>query len=210
MQRLLLILLTGIFFTACTSDPKDDGLKDTARDTITVVSDTIPGDTLVSDSGKTQTVIYDCSVLRRKIANLKNSNQIRRDLSDLSHCGVDSFDFLYVVPNLFPSWAGENAVKGNDSMTYRDFVDHLNEFRKTEAYYDLHARVQTLDSLRSVPFEVKKIAYMKPVLGKLGFTEPEWQMFSGFARTYPVPSKNFTWGDMLEAFEKYSSTAPSN
>lgn len=210
MQRLLILLFTGIFLSACTSDPKDGTGEDSINDSAHAHSDTIPNDTLVQDSGSSGNNAYDCSVLNRHIADLKKSAQIRRDLSDLAHCGVDSFDFLYVVPNLFPSWAGENAVKGNDSMTYRDFLNHLNEFRKTDSYYDLHTRVNTLDSLRAAPFDIKKIYTMKPVLGKLGFTEPEWQMFSGFARTYPVSSKSFTWGDMLEAFEKYSSTAPSN
>lgn len=210
MHRFRFFILITVFISACTSDPKDDGKIDSAGDSVLTRTDTTNRDTIHSDSGSAQDLNYDCSVLCRRIANLKKSAQIQRDLSDLAHCGVDSFDFLYVVPNLFPAWAGENAVQGNDSLTYNDFVDHLNEFRKTDAYYDLHTRVNTLDSLRAVRFDVRKIYTMKPVLGKLGFTEPEWQMFSGFSQTYPVPSKNFTWGDMLEAFEKYSSTAPNN
>lgn len=161
------------------------------------------------DSSGNHSAQYDCSVLRRYVPDAKNQDAIRRDLNELVHCGIDSFDFLYVVPNLFPGWLSENQVQGIDSVTYSDFIKHLAEFKKSIAYAQLHERVNTLDSLRSVAYDGKKVYYMKPVLGRLGFTEPEWEMFLGFSRTYPVPKKGvFTWGDMLNEFEKYSSKNP--
>lgn len=204
---MLVPLLAGL--VSCSDDPVKNG-KDSLNDTAVVMNDTsFHGDSVKTDTGSNSTVHYDCSVLRRKV-RLNAKSIIQRDMDELSHCGIDSFDFLYVVPNLFPAWASENAVNGNDSATYGDFLKHLNEFRGTDSYYQLHVRVNTLDSLRSVKFNVSKLYAMKPVLGRLGFTEPEWQMFSGFAQSYPVPSKNFTWGQMLDAFEKYSQTAPAN
>lgn len=212
MRRFAILTLSMAFLFACNGDTPDvaHDSVDSVRDSADVVK--IPVDTLRGDTAATQaTVKYDCSVLRRRIPAENETARINRDLVDLSHCGIDSFDFLYVVPNLFPRWLGSSRVQGNDSLTYGDFVKHVKEFKTTEAYAQLHDRVNTLDSLRSVAFDPAKIHTMKPVLGKLGFTQPEWEMFSGFARTYPVPDKGiFTWGDMLDAFEKYSSTAPVN
>jgi hypothetical protein len=142
-------------------------------------------------------------VLNKIIPGESEQTVIRADLGKLIHCGIDSFDFLYVVPNLFPGYVSENHVSGK-KVTYGDFVKHVDEFKTTDSYRQLHARVYTLDSLRTVKFDVTKLYTMKPTLGRLGFTEPEWQMFSGFARTYPVPKKGFyTWGDLLDAFDTY-------
>ena len=160
-------------------------------------------DTFSIKTGDSTETYYDCSVLSRKIPGESQQEAIRTDLRKLIHCGIDSFDFLYVVPNLFPGFVSENHVSGK-KVTYGDFVTHVNEFKSTESYFQLHARVNTLDSLRTVRFDVNKLYTMKPTLGRLGFTEPEWEMFSGFARTYPVPKKGFyTWGDLLDAFDTY-------
>lgn len=67
----------------------------------------------------------------------------------------------------------------------------------------MHAKIKTLDSLRSKPFDIHKVYAMKPTLGKLGFTQTEWEMFSGFAKSYPVPKRCFYLGEMLEAFDKF-------
>jgi hypothetical protein len=64
----------------------------------------------------------------------------------------------------------------------------------------------SLDSVRSLPFDANRIEAMRATFGKLGMTEGEWNAFSGFARTYPVPENAktvFTWGDMMDAFESY-------
>jgi hypothetical protein len=137
---------------------------------------------------------------------MKDDAQIQVDLADLSHCSIDSFDFLYVVPNLFPGFVNEHQVQGDYAITYGDFVKHVEEFRATPAYMQLHTRVNTLDSLKRTPFDQRKVYAMKATLGQLGFTEPEWEKFKGFANTYPVPkNKKFTWGDMLDEFEKYNT-----
>ncbi len=211
MRRLAILTLSMAFLYACNGDAPEvahdsvDSLPDSAH----VVN--VPGDTLHTDTVASQeTVKADCSVLGRKIPAENETAKINRDLGELSRCGIDSFDFLYIVPNLFPRWLGSNRVQGKSNLTYGDFLTHMKEFKTTEAYAQLHDRVNTLDSLRSVAFDPAKIYAMKPVLGRLGFTQPEWEMFSGFARTYPIPEKGiFTWGDMLDAFEKYSS-APVN
>jgi hypothetical protein len=206
-MRFPAILLTIFLLNGCTDEPvKEAPAPDSG---ITQPADTAqPADTVAIDTTSKTNGTYDCSVLRRAIPDVKYQKQISRDIAQLKLCGVDSFDFLYVVPNLFPGYASENQVAGK-TVTYGDFVSHLNDFRKTNAYYELHMRVVTLDSLKTVPFESKKIYSMKPVLGRLGFTEQEWNMFSGFVRTYPIPEKQvFTWGDMLEEFEKYNNTAP--
>jgi hypothetical protein len=202
MRKLSLFGILIVLFYSCTTDPSTDhNGKDSLLDTL---NNTIgANDTFQVDSGNVSSTYYDCAVLNRKVPDDTNQNQIRRDLSQLVHCGVDSFDFLYVVPNLFPGFVSENHIQGK-SVTYGEFVKHLNEFKGTPAYAQLHMRVSTLDSLRSTPFDASRIFAMKPTLGKLGFTEDEWDMFSGFANSYPVPKKGtFTWGNMLEAFDKY-------
>jgi hypothetical protein len=186
---------------SCTSDPADKNKSDSVPDTSAIVS--FPNDTFRVDNGDTTQTYYDCSVLNKVIPRETEQAAIRADLGKLIHCGIDSFDFLYVVPNLFPGFVSENHVSGKKA-TYGEFVKHMDEFRTTDSYRQLHVRVVTLDSLRATKYDKTKLYAMKPTLGKLGFTEPEWEMFSGFASTYPVPEKGrFTWGDMLEAFDKY-------
>jgi hypothetical protein len=207
MHYLFAFLFVFVLASSCTDEPSqhksgdDSMITITGNDTNSVAADS-------SDTAQTAGK-YDCSVLRRRVPSAKQKEQLSRDLLELSHCGIDSFDYIYVVPNLFPGWMSENQVQGNDSITYGDFLKHLAEFKKTNAYVQLHDRVNTLDSLRSVAYDGKRVYYMKPVLGRLGFTEPEWEMFLGFSRTYPVPKKGiFTWGDMLDEFEKYSNQNP--
>lgn len=204
MRRLLPFLLSLCILASCTDEPKSKTGTDTLKpgNDTTAVRDSVNDTTATNNTPK-----YDCSVLRRRIPDEKQEAAIQRDLNELRHCGIDSFDFLYIVPNLFPGYVSENHIQGRDTVTYGDFLKHLNEFRNTTAYAQLHDRVSTLDSLRSVPYEPKKLYTMKPVLGRLGFSEPEWEMFQGFARTYPLPKKQiFTWGDLLDAFEKYNSS----
>ncbi|HEU4718778.1 MAG TPA: hypothetical protein VFU15_13130 [Bacteroidia bacterium] len=172
----------------------------------------VPGDSSVTDTGKvavSDTAPKDeCAIRKKRIPKNYPQDSIDKDLIGLSRCGIDSFDYLYVVPNLFPAWLSERRVVG-DTVTYGDFIEHLEKFRTTDSYYKLHLKVATLDSLKTIPFQKKDIYRMKPLLGQLGFTEGEWDMFSGFAVTYPVPDpKHFSWGDMLDAFEKYKSTRP--
>ncbi len=204
MRHLTILFFCAVFFCACKNDsvsnkPASDSVPDTSKKNVAVV------DSQHNDSvTKIVTPTYDCSVLNRRLPNDSNVKQIRKDLQDLVHCGIDSFDLLYVVPNLLPGYMSENHVQGEFKVTYGDFIKHMNEFKATPAYEQLHERVETLDSLRSIPFDVNKVSYMKPVLGHLGFTEQEWEMFEGFSRTYPIPKKkSFTWGDMVEAFDKY-------
>lgn len=201
MRRLFPAFLFLLFAFSCTSDTETKPGTDSVRDSSLV--NNFPIDTFHVDSGSTSHTYYDCSVLSKTIPPDTDQEAIRRDLAQLIHCGIDSFDFLYVVPNLFPGFVSENHVSGK-KVSYAEFVKHVNEFKSTEAYYQLHQRVQTLDSLRTTKFDQSKLYYMKPVLGRLGFTEPEWEMFSGFARTYPVPKKGFLyWGELLDAFDKY-------
>lgn len=189
-----------VLLFACTNESGEKiSIHDSVIDTTSATADF--NDTFKVDTGASSQTYYDCSVLNHIIPVETEQAAMRRDLGLLIHCGVDSFDFLYVVPNLFPGFVSENHVSGK-KVTYGDFVNHLNEFKTTESYGQLHARVNTLDSLRTVKFEPAKLYTMKPTLGRLGFTEPEWEMFSGFARTYPA-KKGFTWGDMLDAFDTY-------
>lgn len=205
MIRFLSIFALSLFLISCGDDePKDKVAVDTAEVVIADSADFV-SDTIVDASGKQIIVKHDCSILRKRIPADSSLDQLQYDLSELRYC-VDSFDFRYVVPNLLSSWLSEERVKGNNNITYGDFKKHLEEFKATESYYLLHVQVTTLDSLRSIPFDASKLPTMKPTFGKLGMTEPEWNAFSGFARTYPAPQKEiFTWGDMMEAFEAYYS-----
>ena len=205
MRKPAVIIPFFAFLFSCSPDQPANGahtdsVKDSAANTTVNTVDTAH-----RDSAQTSIAKNDCSVLRRRIPDeKKQQEQIKSDLEELARCSIDSFDFIYVVPNLFPGWVSENHVQGFDTVTYGDFLNHLKEFKTTTAYVQLHERVNTLDSLKSTPYEPKKLYAMKPVLGKLGFTEPEWEMFYGFAGTYPIPAKRtFTWGDMLDAFDKY-------
>jgi hypothetical protein len=173
---------------------------DTSKNKVVVVD---TNHTPIDTGTHAEIIHYDCAVLKRVLPADDNEKQMRIDLQEMLHCGIDSFDFLYVVPNLFPGFMSENHVAGNKKVTYGDFLNHLNEFKATPAYAQLHERVATLDSLKATPFKINKLDAMKPVLGKLGFTEEEWEQFEGFSRTYPIPKKGFTWGDMVEAFDKY-------
>jgi hypothetical protein len=196
MIRFLSIFTLSLCLIACGDDkPKDTTAVDTPDVVIADSSDFI-SDTIVDASGKQVIIKHDCSILRKRIPADSSLDQLQYDLSD----------FRYVVPNLLTSWLSEERVKGNSKITYGDFTKHLEEFKATESYYLLHVQVTTLDSLRSIPFDANKLPTMKPTFGKLGMTEPEWNAFSGFARTYPIPQKEvFTWGDMMEAFESFYS-----
>lgn len=207
MKALLAALLFLFVVYACNDDkPGTVVIVDTplipAIDSSMYVSDTI-----VTDDGKQVIVKHDCSILKKRIPSDSSLEELQYDLDELRFC-VDSFDFRYVVPNLLASWMSEERVSGNKSITYGDFVKHLNEFKTTESYAQLHTQVMMLDSVKSLPFDVNKIQSMRATFGKLGMTEPEWNAFSGFARTYPVPSQPghvFTWGEMMEAFESFYS-----
>lgn len=162
-------------------------------------------DTIVGADGKQVIVHHDCSILKKRIPPDSALEELQYDLDELRFC-VDSFDFRYVVPNLLASWLSEQRVIGNNKVTYGDFVKHMDEFKRTQSYAELHDQVMALDSVKSLPFDATKIESMRPTFGKLGMTEPEWNAFSGFARTYPIPEKAqtiFTWGDMMDAFETY-------
>jgi hypothetical protein len=203
MRHFLIFIFLITIFYSCQENP---GMVGNEKDSfpVTVKNDVSVVDTAIRDSVNGAVMHYDCSVLKRRIPNDTNSKQIQRDLQEMRHCGIDSFDFVYVVPNLFPGWWSENIIQGNKNVTYGDFLKHLNEFRTTSAYPQLHERVKTVDSLNSIPFDPKKLYAMKPILGRLGFTEPEWEQFEGFARTYPIPKKRvFSWGDMVQTFDKY-------
>jgi hypothetical protein len=201
MQKLLPACFIFLLFNACSSDHDDTITGDSIIDTSMIAADVT--DTFHIGTGDTSRTYYDCSVLAKSIPSETQQEEIRRDLGKLIHCGIDSFDFLYVVPNLFSGFVSENHISGK-KVTYADFVKHVDEFKTTESYFQLHQRVQTLDSLRTIKFDVTKLYTMKPTLGKLGFTGPEWEMFSGFARTYPAPKTGFyTWGDLLDAFDTY-------
>ena len=195
----LLIAACGTEHTIPPGDSVTKTIVTAGGDTIQIQQN---GDTVVRYSNTRK----DCSILTRKLPADTASRTFGEDIRQLYGCGVDSFDLVYVVPNLLPGFAGEQYIAGNTSATYGDFVKHLNEFKLTEAYAQLHVQVKTLDSLRSVSFNALQLPNMKPTFGRLGMTEPEWQQFSGFARTYPVPQNGvFTWGDMLNAFETYSA-----
>ncbi len=193
-----------LWLGACSGDPAIDNPVDSPL-VAKIDSNQFVSDTIIDSSGNVVILKHDCSILKKKIPADTELDQMQFDLQELKFC-VDSFDFRYVVPNLMSSWLSEERVSGNTSITYNDFVKHLNEFKTTEAYYQLHAQITVLDSLRSTPFSANRIDAMRGTFGKLGMTEPEWNAFSGFARTYPVPDKAvFTWGDMMDAFESYYS-----
>lgn len=197
--------LLVLAFVSCDGDKPRAVIDVDTPDLVAYDSSDFIIDTITTADGKQIIVTHDCSVLKKRIPSDSALEQLQYDLDELSFC-VDSFDFRYVVPNLLASWMSEERVSGNTKITYGDFVKHLNEFKTTEAYAQLHEQVMTLDSVRSLPFDVNKVLSMRATFGKLGMTEPEWNAFSGFARTYPVPENAkiiFTWGDMMDAFESY-------
>ncbi|MGL5888463.1 MAG: hypothetical protein ACRC3B_01180, partial [Bacteroidia bacterium] len=157
-----------------------------------------------SDTSKDARKQNDCSILRRRVVNDPTGKRLLNDLRLMTACGLDSFDFIYVVPNLGLDYITHEQMTGNDSLTYGDVLKHINEFKTTGTYTQLKNQVMTLDSLKSVQFKPREIERMKPVMGRLGFTEPEWLSFSKFASTYPVPKdRQISWGEMLEAFDGY-------
>lgn len=208
MSKYLPVFLLILLTVSCAEDhPSSDQRNIDSQITVAVDTPYIIIDTIISEDGTPVIVSHDCSVLRKRIPSDSALEELQYDLDELGYC-VDSFDFRYVVPNLLATWLSEERVSGNTKMTYGDFVAHLNEFKTTEGYAQLHDQVMTLDSVRSLPFDAAKIANMKETFGKLGMTEPEWNAMSGFARTYAVPDKSkaiFTWGDMMDAFESYYS-----
>jgi hypothetical protein len=208
MKYLPVFFFLALFAFSCNEDhPQGETRIDTQPDFAAVDTPLIMIDTIISEDGTPVIVRHDCSILRKRIPSDSALEELQYDLDELAFC-VDSFDFTYVVPNLLASWLSEERVKGTTGITYGDFVEHLKEFKTTVAYAQLHDQVMTLDSVRSLPFDVAKIADMRQTFGQLGMTEPEWNALSGFARTYPVPDKSktiFTWGDMMDAFESYYS-----
>lgn len=201
MKRLLLFLtLTFLVITSCTDDvPKGnkvpgDSITDTTSDEVLLNLDT-------STQGKKQN---DCSILRRRVVNDPTGKRLLNDLRLMTACGLDSFDFIYVIPNLGLDYITHEQMSGNDSLTYGDVLKHINEFKLTGTYTELKHQVMTLDSLRSVEFKPREMERMKPIMGRLGFTEPEWLAFSKFATTYPMPKdRRMSWGEILEAFDGY-------
>ena len=200
-------LFAGIIFfqlVACHSSPGNGGKDDTAKtDSLSQKKDSLRKP-LPNDSGVN--MVEDCSVLKKIIPGDTADPSIPHDLGHLVQCGIDSFDLSYIVPNLFPGYVFEKHAAGHNAVTYGDFLAHLNEFKATSAYQELHERVNTLDSLRAIPFDKKNIATMKPLIGRLGYTQGEWTRFEQFARSYPVPANGkITWGDMFEAFDNVST-----
>jgi hypothetical protein len=200
------LLLFLIFAVSCSEDhPANDNRVDSQQEVVAVDTPIIIIDTIMSEDGTPVIVRHDCSILNKKIPADSALEQLQYDLDEFAYC-VDSFDFVYIVPNLLASWLSEERVKGTQGLKYGDFMVHLKEFRTTPAYAELHEQVLTLDSVRSLPFDASKVDAMKATFGKLGIMESEWNAMSGFAKTYPIPDKSkkiFTWGDMMDAFESY-------
>ncbi|MCA6365405.1 MAG: hypothetical protein IM638_20405 [Bacteroidetes bacterium] len=197
---LLLAALLGLL-AACTDTKPGTPDYSLRRDT---VSDTTGQAVwLHSDSTTDGRSQNDCSILRRRVRVDATGKKLLADLRLMTACGLDSFDFVYVVPNLALDFITFEQQNGNDTLTYGDVLKHINEFKTTGTYTQLKQQVMTLDSLRSVRFERKQMEKMKPVMGRLGFTEPEWLAFTKFASTYPLPKERpISWGEMLEAFDK--------
>lgn len=207
MKYLPVFLFLAAFAASCNEDHPDTSRKVDTQQVVAVDTPLIITDTVISEDGTPVIVRHDCSIMRKRIPGDSALEELQYDLDELAYC-VDSFDFRYVVPNLLASWMSEERVSGHNNITYGDFVKHLNEFKTTEGYAQLHTQVMTLDSVRSLPFDAANIQNMKATFGKLGMTEGEWNALSGFARTYPVPDKSksiFTWGEMMDAFESYYS-----
>jgi hypothetical protein len=201
MKRLLLFYKFLVFgLIACTDEPVKgkpnggDSLTDTSGNALVVHSDT-------SKEARKQN---DCSILRRKVVDDPTGKRLLSDLRLMTACGLDSFDFIYVVPNLGLDYITHEQMSGNDSLTYGDVLKHINEFKTTGTYTQLKNQVMTLDSLKTIQFKPREMERMKPVMGRLGFTEPEWLSFTKFASTYPLPKdRPMSWGEMLEAFDGY-------
>lgn len=112
MRKILTIGITIALVYSCTSDaPSGDKVIDSLKSTTKI--DILPNDTLKIDSSTGVKILYDCTVLNRIIPFDNGSkNQIRQDLNQLLNCGIDSFDFKFVVPNLFSGFVSENQVQG--------------------------------------------------------------------------------------------------
>lgn len=199
-QFLLLATLLGLL-AACTDTKPGTPIDSLNHDSL--ADSTGQAVWLHSDSTTDARRQNDCSILRRRVRVDATGKKLLADLRLMTACGLDSFDFVYVVPNLALDYITYEQQNGNDTLTYGDVLKHINEFKTTGTYTQLKQQVMTLDSLRSVRFERKQMEKMKPVMGRLGFTEPEWLAFTKFASTYPLPKERpMSWGEMLEAFDK--------
>lgn len=205
MKRLLLFYTSILLvLVSCTDEPVKGKVNGTDSLTDTLTDTSGNGLDVLSDTNKDARKQNDCSILRRRVVDDPTGKRLLYDLRLMTACGLDSFDFIYVVPNLGLDYITHEQMSGNDSLTYGDVLKHINEFKTTGTYTQLKNQVMTLDSLKSVQFKPREIERMKPVMGRLGFTEPEWLSFSKFATTYPVPKdRPMSWGEMLEAFDGY-------
>lgn len=201
-MKQFLLLATLLWLLAACTDTKP-GKPDDTLNSDSVADTTGEAVWLHSDSSTGARRQNDCSILRRRVRVDATGKKLLADLRLMTACGLDSFDFVYVVPNLALDFITFQQQTGNDTLTYGDVLKHINEFKTTGTYTQLKQQVMTLDSLRSVRFERKQMEKMKPVMGRLGFTEPEWLAFTKFASTYPLPKeRSMSWGEMLEAFDK--------
>ncbi len=191
MKNRAFLLLLVLFFAACSPSPTTRQEHDSLPDSL---PDTLAGKIDDSDS---------CAVLKRTIAGDTQQDQLRRDLAELRLCGLDSFDLLYVVPNLMPGYLLEQESKTSIRPTYGNFLNHVREFRQSNSYKQLHDNVMTLDSLQALTYNPKKLNALKPSFGRLGMTEPEWRAFSAFVRDWEPPkNQKTTWRDAFDAFER--------
>ncbi|MGL4598314.1 MAG: hypothetical protein ACRCYO_12330 [Bacteroidia bacterium] len=191
MKNRAFLFLLVLFFAACSPSSPSPQNGDSIADSL---PDTLAGRVNENDS---------CAVLKRTIASDTSRMQLGRDLAALRLCGLDSFDLLYVVPNLMPGYLLDQESKTSKRPTYGSFLNHLREFRDTDSYKQLHDNVMTLDSLQALPYNPKKLVALKPSFGRLGMTEPEWQAFSAFVRDWEAPkNQKTTWRDAFDAFER--------
>lgn len=200
----LLILLVGNSCTNKSQQPDSDTVPDSSSNLFPDTS----SKTLITDSiqsGLNEAKTYDCSILNQKVNYTRGNEQWMRNMRLLVNCGIDSFDLVYIVPNLVPRFVEEAVLKNQKTLTYSDIVNHIHEFKSSGEYTQLYRQVMTLDSLRALPFSAKDIDRIKPVLGRLGFSELEWESFLQFAKTYPLPKdKRMSWRDMLDAYDGYT------
>jgi hypothetical protein len=144
----------------------------------------------------------DCGILQQKITTIE---KLMGDMSLLVNCGIDSFDLTYVVPNLVPRFVEQSVIQNRQSLTYADIVRHIREFKSTGEYVRLYRQVMTLDSLRALPFSPDDLERMKPVLGRLGFTETEWEDFKAYTKAFPLSkNKPLNWREVLDMFDQRS------
>ncbi|MCU0432659.1 MAG: hypothetical protein MUC87_04325 [Bacteroidia bacterium] len=200
MKQFLLLASLLWLLAACTETKPETPADSLKGDSVTNTAGQSVW--LQSDTSRTARKQNDCSILRKRVVTDATGKRLLADLRLMTACGLDSFDFVYVVPNLALDYITFQQQTGNDSLTYGDVLKHIKEFKTSGTYTQLKQQVMTLDSLRSVRFERKNMDKMKPVMGRLGFTEPEWLAFTKFAATYPLPKERaMSWGEMLEAFD---------